>query len=252
LPFGRIRVKSALFSDKTPAIAMETTYAMIGSDGQQYGPVTLAQIKTWILEGRIGVETQVWRSDTNSWLPAAQYVELGLGRPVPPVPSGGQAPSVVRAPVPSTFDPMLERRARSGARWFFWIAGLSLVNTLMLSSDGHGGMFLVGLAVTGFIHGFAAEMGPQWQGVGMGASLAVSALFVMFGVFAAKRQSWSFIAGMVLYGLDAALVVLLAMMANSLSGVWLMVAFHVLVLVWIFRGWQAAMRLKSASPGGMS
>jgi hypothetical protein len=97
---------------------METTYAMIGSDGQQYGPVTLAQIKTWILEGRIGAETKVWRSDTNSWLPAAQYVELGLGQSAPV-----SAPGVIRAPASDTYDPMLERRARSGARWFYWIAG---------------------------------------------------------------------------------------------------------------------------------
>ena len=69
---------------------METTYAMIGSDGQQYGPATLAQIKTWINEGRIGSQTQVWRSDTNTWLAASQYVELGLA-PSPPPPLQGRA-----------------------------------------------------------------------------------------------------------------------------------------------------------------
>jgi GYF domain 2 len=246
---GRFPVKSALFSGKTPTIAMETTYAMIGSDGQQYGPVTLAQIKTWILEGRIGAETKVWRSDTNSWLAAAQYVELGLGHAAaPPVPPGGMpVPGVIRAPTASTYDPMLERRARSGARWFYWIAGLSLVNTFTLS---HGGAFLVGLAVTPVIQGFAAGLGQQYEGVGTGLSVAVSALFAIFGYFAWKGQSWSFIVGMVLYGLDAALLLGLAALTNSMRNVGLMVAFHVLVLVWIFRGWQASIKLKSASPGG--
>ena len=213
---------------------METTYAMIGSDGQQYGPVTLAQIKTWILEGRIGAATQVWRSDTNSWLPAGQYVELGLAQP---------APSVIRAPAPNTYDPLLERRARSGARWFFWIAGFSLVNTFTI---GHGGVFLVGLAMTAFIKGFAAGLGPQSDGVGTGLSVAVAALFGMFGYFASKGQSWGYLAGMVLYGLDAVLVAGMAVL-NAQTGIWLMAAFHVLVLVWIFRGWQASNQLKAAS-----
>jgi len=227
---------------------METTYAMIGSDGQQYGPITLAQTKTWILEGRIGAETKVWRSDTNSWLPAAQYVELGLGQATAPLPPGVMpTPGVIRAPAASTYDPMLERRAHSGARWFYWIAGLSLVNTFTLS---HGSTFLVGLAVTPVIQGFAAGLGPQYEGVGTGLSVAVAALFAIFGYFAWKGQSWSFIAGMVLYGLDAALLLGLAVLTNSMRNVGLMVAFHVLVLVWIFRGWQASIKLKSTSPGG--
>jgi GYF domain 2 len=220
---------------------METTYAMIGSDGQQYGPVALAQIKSWIIEGRIGAETQVWRSDTNSWLPAAQYAELGLAQPA-------QAPpAVIRATAVANRDPMLERRARSGARWFYWIAGLSLVNTFTLS---HGSVFLVGLAMTAFINGFATGMGPQYQGVGTGLSIAVAALFGVFGFFAWKGQSWSYIAGMVLYGLDAVLVVGMAVMLSAHADVWLMAAFHVLVLVWIFRGWQATNQLKAQSQSG--
>lgn len=225
---------------------METTYAMIGSDGQQYGPVTLAQIKTWILEGRIGAATQVWRSDTNSWLPAGQYVELGLGQPAP-APGVIPTPGVIRAPAAGSYDPMLERRARSGARWFLWIAGFSLVNTFIL---GHGAVFLVGLAVTPVLKGFAAGLGPQYEGVGTVLSVVVAALFGMFGFFASKGRSWGYIVGMVLYGLDAALLIGLAMLSSAMQDVWLMVAFHVLVLFWIFRGWQASIQLKKISSGG--
>jgi hypothetical protein len=228
--FGRIPVKSALFSSKTtPAIAMETTYAMIGSDGQQYGPVTLAQIKTWVLEGRIGVATQVWRSDTNSWQPAAQYVELGLAQPVPPA---------IRATAPNTYDPFLERRARSGARWFFWIAGLSLINTFIAAS-GQGAVFVVGLAVTQYIYYFVARMGAGSTGVGIALSALVVALFAMFGFFAWKRHSWSFIVGMVLYAGDT----LLALP----SGDMLAVGFHVFVLFRLFRGLQACKQLAAGS-----
>lgn len=55
---------------------METNYKIIGGDGREYGPVTLEEIKAWIRDGRIGHQTQVWRSDLGSWLAASQYQEF--------------------------------------------------------------------------------------------------------------------------------------------------------------------------------
>jgi uncharacterized RDD family membrane protein YckC len=55
---------------------METTYKIIGADGREYGPVSLAELKTWIHDGRLVGQTHVWRSDQTTWLPAAQYQEL--------------------------------------------------------------------------------------------------------------------------------------------------------------------------------
>ncbi len=220
---------------------METTYAMIGSDGQQYGPLTLAQIKTWILEGRVGAETQVWRSDTNSWLPAGQYVELGLGHPAPPppLPSGARAPGVIRAPASGNYDPMLERRALRSARWFYWIAALSLINTFVAAS-GRGVMFSVGLAVTQYYY-FTAEMGSGGTGAAIVLSAVVAGVFAVLGYFACKRHAWSFIAGMVLYAGDA-LFALFAVPAR----LWLLVGFHVFILYILFLGLKATNELKAA------
>jgi uncharacterized RDD family membrane protein YckC len=55
---------------------METTYKIIGGDGTEYGPVTLPELKAWIVDGRVAGRTQVWRSDQARWLPADQYQEL--------------------------------------------------------------------------------------------------------------------------------------------------------------------------------
>src|SRR5438045_4761958 len=33
---------------------MDTNYKIIGADGQEYGPVNLAEVKAWIADGRIG------------------------------------------------------------------------------------------------------------------------------------------------------------------------------------------------------
>ena len=55
---------------------MDVTYKIIGGDGKEYGPVTLEELKTWVTQGRLGPQTQVWRSDTNSWAAGSQYIEL--------------------------------------------------------------------------------------------------------------------------------------------------------------------------------
>jgi uncharacterized RDD family membrane protein YckC len=55
---------------------MEANYKIIGGDGREYGPVTLDELKNWIRDGRVGRQTQIWRSDLNTWLAASQYQEL--------------------------------------------------------------------------------------------------------------------------------------------------------------------------------
>ena len=55
---------------------MELTYKIIGADGAEYGPVTIEELKHWVLDGRVAAATHVWRNDLSRWLPAARYTEL--------------------------------------------------------------------------------------------------------------------------------------------------------------------------------
>jgi hypothetical protein len=215
---------------------MDITYTMIGADGQQYGPISLQQLRAWAGERRILPETQILRSDTNTWLPASQYVELGLDQPA-------VAPVGVRPVLPSQDNPQLERRVRSAARWFFWIAGLSLVNTFSASSSG-GVVFVIGLGVTQLIDGFARQLSQNGTAIALAINVIAAGLFVALGLFAWKRHSWSFIVGMVLYALDA-LIFLIA-------GMWLGLAFHVFVIFWMYQGLRANMQLKAAKQGLVS
>src|SRR4051812_11349225 len=102
---------------------MEITYKIIGTDGQQYGPIGLEQLKAWAGEGRITLQTKVLRSDTNSWLPASQYTELNLAQPAALPPT-----------LAAITDPALEKQVKSGADWFIWIAVLSLINSIIALS----------------------------------------------------------------------------------------------------------------------
>ena len=148
-----------------------------------------------------------------------------------------------------------EERATSGGRWFYWIAALSLV-TSVISLVGGGWAFFASLGLTQIIDAVAVQvLAPRiGEGVKIVAFLfdvLAAGIFALMGYFATKRQTWAFVAGMVLYVLDA--VVFLGFVtvfgAISLSAV-IMAAFHAYVLWQVFNGYKACARL-AASGGNM-
>ena len=96
----------------------------------------------------------------------------------------------------------LKQAGDTGANWFFWIAGLSLVNTAMA----HGGAdrhFIIGLSVTAIVDAIAQAIGkenPQAaslaMGLAIGFSLCVAVVVILFGWLSRKRLLWVFGVGM--------------------------------------------------------
>lgn len=128
----------------------------------------------------------------------------------------------------------LAQQANAGANWFFWIAGLSVVNSIINIAE-FGIFFPVGLGVTQIIDAFALLGGPAGQGIGLFMGAVVASVFVLFGVMARKGQNWAFIAGLVLYGADA----LLFVMVQD----WLSIGFHLWGCFGIYSGLKAAKQL---------
>ena len=140
----------------------------------------------------------------------------------------------------------LEKLFRSGANWFYWISGLSLINTFLFISGSDWG-FIAGLAITMIIDGIASEL----PAVGIVIALVFDALFagsfIAFGYFAGKGHKWAFITGIVLYGLDTLLIFALGMMmaqSGEGSDVLISLVFHGLALYFIFNGFRALKKLK--------
>jgi hypothetical protein len=141
-------------------------------------------------------------------------------------------------PYDSVERQQLEARMKSGANWFFWIAALSLVTSL-ISLAGGNWAFLVSLGVTQLVDAIA-NVGAERIGWGVKAfalvfDLIAAGLFAVLGIFAGKRQTWAFIVGMVLYLLDAAVCLFI--------GFWLGLAFHAFALYSIFGGYRACAAL---------
>lgn len=140
----------------------------------------------------------------------------------------------------------LESRRRRGAGWFQWVAGLSVVNSL-ITMFGGGISFVVGLAVTQVVDGLFMSRGGETPEPG---PLPVLALLVdilvagglaLVGYFAGRGHVSAFVVGMVLYALDG--------LVFLLFGDLMPVAFHGLAFWYMWRGLSAHRELqKLATP----
>jgi hypothetical protein len=132
----------------------------------------------------------------------------------------------------------LEERTKSGANWFYWIAALSLVTSILSLAGGTWGFF-ISLGVTQFIDGvalaLAQEVGWGFKVVAFVFDVVAAGVFALFGYFGAKRHSWAFLVGMVLYALDALVFIL--------ARHWLGLAFHAFALYSMFGGYRACAAL---------
>ena len=135
----------------------------------------------------------------------------------------------------------LTQSYKSGANWFYWIAGLTIV-TSVIAFGGGGIRFLISLGITQIIDGVAEAISTEGGGgtakvVALVVSLLISAVFIIFGWLANQKMLWAYIAGMVLFGLDG----LLSLVVQD----WIGVIAHGVVLFFLFRGFLAGRDLVS-------
>lgn len=129
----------------------------------------------------------------------------------------------------------LQREARDGARWFWWVGGLSAVNTIITISGGQWNFFM-GLGLTQVFDAFARGFGGALPWVALVLDIAVIIVFGVLGELAQLKRV-PYMIGMALYALDGLLV--LAFQA------YLAAAFHALGLVFMYRGYVALGRLQA-------
>lgn len=130
---------------------------------------------------------------------------------------------------------------KSGANWFFWIAGLSMVNSLIFIFGGNWSFF-AGLAITQVADALVVQISGDSafsivKFIALTMDFIIAGIFVLCGVFAGRMQAWAFIIGMIIYALDGILALLL--------GAYLSAGFHVFALIMIFTGFSAARHLKA-------
>jgi hypothetical protein len=109
-------------------------------------------------------------------------------------------------PFTSADTPTVDRAAilaanpgiKSAAHWFWWIVGLSLINTVLIHS-GSQTSFAVGLGFTLL----ADVVFREWMVVALVFDVLVIGFFVAMGVFAVRGHRWAFLIGGLVYAADA-------------------------------------------------
>jgi hypothetical protein len=120
----------------------------------------------------------------------------------------------------------LKKECKSGARWFYWVAGLSIINEVLLQIFS-GWNIALGLGIMPIINGvFPGGLVP---------AVILAGLFLLFGKMATQGHRWAFLTGSILYTLDG---VLFIPFINYIG-----LGLHVFALFWILRGLRANYKL---------
>jgi len=216
---------------------MDLMYMVRGADGKEYGPVSLEQLNGWIRENRLKGEQEIKRSDMQHWAVANAFEELksmfAQSTSAPPTIAPTAAAGTEK---PQSATAMAQMK--SGASWFYWVAVLSMVNSVSAFA-GSSWRFILGLGVTHVIDQLSRDLGAAGKGVALVLDLLAAGVLVLFGIFANKGHSWAFLVGMILFALDGVLFLLVQD--------WLGVGFHAFILFCLFRGFTACRELKEAS-----
>jgi len=125
-------------------------------------------------------------------------------------------------------------RLKSGARWFYWVAGLSLANTAAPFTGSHV-HFVMGLGITRIVDLVAWRAGAAATLPALVINVMIAAAFLVIGLWSSRCNHFAFGTGLVLYAADAALLLLFH---DYLS-----VAFHGVALFYMYRGFAAAQQL---------
>lgn len=64
-------------------------YKIVGADGKEYGPVSVDQLRQWIIEGRLNMQSKVLPEGSTEWKTVAQVPELAAAVPAPAAPQPG-------------------------------------------------------------------------------------------------------------------------------------------------------------------
>ncbi len=128
-----------------------------------------------------------------------------------------------------------------GTNWFYWIAALSLLNTV-IAFVGANLAFGLGMGITQIFDAFTTKLEGPLKVIPLVVGFVTIGVFALFGYLGGKGQLWVIVLGTVLYLLDGLL--LLALMALSGELLIVGVLIHGLALYHLFNSIGACRRLK--------
>jgi len=130
----------------------------------------------------------------------------------------------------------LKNRMNSGLNWFYWIAGLSIVNSILFFTNMNVS-FVAGLGVTQVVDAiFKDNQSASYIGIIINTLFIIG--FVLLGRFS-KKSNVLIIAGIVIYSLDTLIFLIIKD--------WWSIGFHIFAIIGIISGLTAKIKLDKLS-----
>jgi uncharacterized RDD family membrane protein YckC len=124
-------------------------FTILGSDGKEYGPVTIEQVKAWIAEGRANLDTKIKNIGEEGWKRVGELPEFSGNVPPPFTANQGS----FNAPVSPT--PAYNQRPLAN-RWIRLVA--AILDTIFATICLAPALFMIGAAaVSGSLTGNQGE-----------------------------------------------------------------------------------------------
>jgi hypothetical protein len=138
----------------------------------------------------------------------------------------------------------LAQAYKNAASNFYSIAGFSLLNSIIAIFQG-GLYFVIGLGITQVVDAFVYVFGknmPEFRVAflvfGGILDLGICGIVALFGLFSSKTFNWAVVTGMILYAMDALLILFFKD--------WLGFAFHLYFLWRIWMNWRVILIWKKS------
>ena len=120
-----------------------------------------------------------------------------------------------------------QKSIKSGANWFYIIAALSIVNSILVF-NGSELNFIFGLGITTLIDSIFRDVLHINSFVALIPQMCIAVLFFFFGYYGKKSYKSAYLSGLILYSLDA--------LVFLLWGNYLAIGFHAFALISMIRG----------------
>lgn len=129
----------------------------------------------------------------------------------------------------------IESQFKNGTSWFYSIAGLSIANSI-ITLIGSNWNFIVGLGITQIIDAIAYEASTKGKIIALIINILIAGVYALLGFLSSKGRGWVFILGIVLYGIDALLFIIIQD--------WISIIFHLLAIYGFVKAIIAGRNLK--------
>ncbi|NJK91469.1 MAG: DUF4339 domain-containing protein [Blastochloris sp.] len=205
------------------------------------GPVETPALTNLLVRGKINGETLVWREGMADWQPLAETEIISSLQWEEPAAATETAPAIETLPEPASLAASVTTKSLaddmrselppspvagqlsedviqtlrgsylSGAYWFYWIAGLSVVNIILHSVQSNVSLAL-GLATTDLLYYFGESMAEDpslgyVRGIVLGINVLLIVLTAACGWLASMGHRYLYLFGLILVAFDSLLFI---------------------------------------------